>query len=110
MDKYRLKDKDLDREIRDRHLDRIAQSYCREWRRLPTYLGLDKIVVTNIERGYGQGNNEDDKKRDFFSEWKQRRGSRATYRQLIYALLEIGCEEDAEGVCVVLQNLSQLQV
>ena len=40
----------------------------------------------------------------FFSKWKEAKGSGATYRALISALLKIKCVEDAEGVCELLKN------
>ena len=53
-------------------------------------------VVPDIDQGPG---GEDEKRRNFFFKWRDTKGSGATYKTLISALLEIDCREDAENVC-----------
>ena len=91
----------VDEEITDVHINEICGTHCDRWRDLPPYLELDRIVVNEIKRDYGD---ERERRKGFFSRWKERRGSRATYRSLIRALLRIGCREDAEHVCSVLRS------
>ena len=50
---------------------------------------------------------EDEKRATFFAKWKEAKGSDATYKALISALLEIGCAEDAECVCKLLKPASK---
>lgn len=40
----------------------------------------------------------------YFYKWKKRKGSRATYKKLIWALLEIHDVESAERICSFLVN------
>lgn len=89
----------LDNQISDIHLEQIATSLLGEWRSLPPHLELSEIVVGDIERNYSD---EPGRRRSFLQLWRQRHGSRATYRKLIHALLTIECRQDAESVCRLL--------
>ena len=96
MKKYQLKEEDLDKQVTDEHLDDIASSHCTKWRSLPSRLGMESIVVNDIIHTFTK---EEDRRNAFFYKWKDIKGSAATYRKLIEALLGIKCREDAEGVC-----------
>ncbi len=61
---------------------------------------MEKIVADDIACSF---TTEEERRFEFFSEWKKRRGSEATYKSLICALLAIKSREDAEGVCKLLQ-------
>ncbi len=54
---------------------------------------------------YGQ-RSEREKRQSFFKEWKQRKGSNATYKALVSALLKINHRDDAEYLCRLLQGTS----
>ena len=81
--------------ISDKDLDNISIYSCSRWRNLPAFLGLNSILVEDINK---RTLTEQEKRREFFQVWKATKGSTATYKALIHALLSIGCREDA--VCV----------
>ena len=104
--RYHLTEEDVKKQITDEHIGVISSSssLCSQWKSLPVHLGLatvgaiDSTPVTETE-----------KKRDFFTTWKEEQGSNATYRKLIGALLEILCNRDAESVCQLLKSASPVQ-
>ena len=98
--KYELKIKDVSKKISDIHLDKISHSCCSQWRRLPAYFDMERIVKDDVNRL--SASEEDDKRTLFFSKWVDEQGSDATYEKLISALLEMGCKNDAEKVCKLL--------
>ena len=89
-------------QVTDIHLDEIASSYCRHWRTLRAELGLEAIVEHDIDRSIP--GDEEGRRRAFFNKWKLMKGSSATYKALISALLRIKCRDDAEGVCKLLKK------
>ena len=100
LKRYSLTEESCDVQISDKHLGDISRSNCRKWRELPSRLEMDAIVVGDIGR---KPVDEDEKRATFFAKWKEAKGSDATYKALISALLEIGCTEDAECVCKLLK-------
>ena len=100
MRRYNLRDVDVNRQVTPEHIDRISYSYCREWGRLPPFLRLESIIAEDINR---LPISESEKKRMFFSKWVELKGSGATYKELIKALLEIDRVNDAEVVCRLIQ-------
>lgn len=90
--------------VRDIDVDKISRSCCKDWERLPPYLEMKKIVVNDINR---EGGSEEGKRRKFFTEWIEEKGREATYKKLIGALLQIGCRNDAEKICKLLQSSLQ---
>ena len=99
MVRYALTEEDCKMQISDFHQSKISQSHCSKWRLLPCHLGMEKIVVKDVDRVYA---GEEETRFEFFSRWKETRGSDATYLSLISALLAIDCREDAESVCKLL--------
>ena len=93
--------------VTDKHVDTISRSFCRRWDLLPTYLEMDRDVASDIKKQHREME-EEDKKRAFFFKWIEEKGSRATYKKLIIALLEINRVNDAEKVCKLLQPTPQL--
>ena len=87
-------------QISDVHLEQISHSHCEDWRRLPPHLELETIMASDIDRKQVA---EDEKRQEFFFAWKKTNGSGATYKNLIEALLKIGCKQDAESICMLLQ-------
>lgn len=85
------------------HLQDISKSHCLKWRYLPVALEMKnpKAIVNDIERG---GKPESEMRADFFSEWQSEKGSDASYKWLINALLEINCKGDAEHVCALVKE------
>ena len=74
IEQYELTEQDCSRKIEDIDLDRISHSHCKDWRKLPTHLGVNKIVINDINKSQ---ESEEAKRSDFFSRWKNIRGSDA---------------------------------
>lgn len=98
---YELADGDCNQPINMVHFDVISRTLCGGWRSLPTYLDMIEILVKDLERDLKV---ESERRKAFFSQWKAMKGSAATYKKLIIALLYINCVEDAEGVCKLLAS------
>ena len=58
-------------------------------------MDLTSLVVNDIESTFAS---EMEKRLEFLIAWRKIKGSDATYKRLIDALLMIGCREDAEGI------------
>ena len=99
---YQLTIDNCNREISDEHLQEISQSHCGQWRSLPSHLKMPTITSDDVDRE--TSHNEEEKRLKFFKKWKQERGSDATYKELIHALITIKCRQDAEVVCKVLKK------
>lgn len=97
---YCLTEENCNKEVSDRHLEEISRLHSREWKSLPSYLDIESIVADDMDHGVG---NQHEKRLNFFLQWKQMKGSDATYFRLISALLKIKCRKDAESVCKLLQ-------
>ena len=93
---YGLTRRHCDRPVSDLHLERISRSCFKYWKLLPDYLGLKTVMVHDIDRSLID---EESKRLEFLRQWKIRKGSEATYTQLISALLSIDQRSDAEAVC-----------
>ena len=98
MEDYALTEGDCAKQISNYHLNKVS---CRKWRLLPCLLGMEKIVAGDVDRDCAE---EEEKRFEFFSRWKEMRGSAATYGSLISALLTIKCREDAESICKLLRS------
>ena len=61
---------------------------------------MERIVADDIDRK----SVEDEKRRDFLLKWTEEKGSKATYKVLISALLKIKCDKEAEGVCKLISR------
>ena len=96
---FGLSEEDAIKRVSDIHMQEISRSYCSQWRMLYSHLEVEKIVVLDVDR---MNVSEQEKRHTFFAEWRERKGSDSTYIRLLYALLKIGCREDAEGVCKLL--------
>ena len=106
MKTYNVPEKACHKKVTDKHLDMISRSCCKEWKSLPSYLGLETIVADDISRSGGR---EEEKRHGFLLKWRDIRGSRATYKHLIEALLDMKCVDDAEKVCKLLKDSTSLQ-
>ena len=82
-------------------MTRRCRASCTQWRFLPSHLDVEQIAIGDMERLM---TDENEMKLSFFFQWKQLKGSSATYRKLILALLEAKCEEDAAGVCKLVKR------
>ena len=107
-ERYELTPSDCNRVVSDCHLQEVS---CKDWRLLPCHLEVDTAVMRDADRSPG---GEGGKRYEFFLQWKQMKGSEATYVKLIGALEKISCKLDAENLCTLLksshpQQPSQLQ-
>ena len=93
---YGVTEEDMDKEISDLHMDKIVRTRCTHWKSLPPYLGLPTNLVKDIDKDFSK---EVDKRREFFDQWKQQKGSEATYKNLVRALLDVKEVYDAKYVC-----------
>ena len=101
---FNSREEDCKKTVTDCHLDENSRKCCRNWKFLPSQLGLEHIVVNDIDR---KPVDEKEKRRDFFREWKQTKGFEATYGKLILALLKCEQRLDAEKVCELLAESIQ---
>ena len=99
LKQYQLKEEDVSKQVTDLHIDKISRSHCKKWKSLPAYLEMEGIVASDIDM---MPIEEEEKRNNFFSKWKEEKGSEATYKALIGSLLEIRCREDAESICRLL--------
>lgn len=95
--------RDWNQRVSDQHIEKFSRSHGKKWRSLPPYLELETIAVDDIDRN-PRTLTEEEKRHAFFSKWKHVKGSRATYRRLVGALLKIQCREDAENLCEMLKT------
>ena len=104
---YELTEEDSEQPISDPHLEVISRTSSKEWRSLPPHLELPDTTVGDIER---DSQHEGERRNNFFFTWKHKKGTRATYRNLVHALLKINCRGDAEKVCkLLLESVSARQ-
>ncbi len=96
-------EEDCKEQVSDDHLEIISRSHCKHWRRLPAHLGLKHNVAEDIDKGPGD---EGEKRHKFLLQWKEIKDFEATYKHLIYALLQIQCKQDAGSVCKILRKVS----
>ena len=106
--RYHLTEEDVRKQITDEHIEVISSStsLCSQWKSLPAHLGLVNTIVGDIDSTLVT---ETEKKRDFFTTWKEEQGSNASYRKLIGSLLEVPCKQDAESVCQLMKSVSLLK-
>lgn len=106
MKEYGLTERDCNKPVSDNHVECISRSCCKHWKFLPAHLELETITAEDSDRKHSD---PEAKRYDFFLKWKEIKGSGATYKQLIVALLKIDCRQDAEAVCNVLKGSSSAQ-
>ena len=108
--RYHLTEEDVSKRITYEHIEVISSStsLCSQWKSLPAHLGLTIVntIVGDIDSTLVT---ETEKKRDFFTTWKEEQGCNATYRKLIGSLLEVPCKQDAESVCQLLKSTNPVQ-
>lgn len=99
--KCKLYEEDCDKKVSEAHLETISRSSCKDWKRLPSHLEMKDIVVSDI---IADQTNELGRRFEFFRQWKKEKGHKATYKQLVLALLNIQCRDSAEKVCAILKK------
>ena len=100
---YRLTEEECSKVVSDLHLDLLAQSCCAggAWKTLAPHLEIQRAIVEDIDRKQVDDN---EKRSVFFYQWKQMKGSEATYMKLVRALLLIRRRMDAEELLKLLQT------
>lgn len=83
MQEYQLSDAEVGKKVTDTHLEELSRAHCKKWRHLPSHLDLDNTIKEDIDRKPGD---EREKRHDFLTEWKQRKGAEATYKALVIML------------------------
>lgn len=101
IEQHGLSEGDCNQLATDVHLEQISRVCCRQWKSLPAHLGLETVVAEDIDKGQ---KGEREKRHDFLRQWKEIKGSAATYKRLLTALMEIRCTQDAGKVCEVLRG------
>ena len=86
----------LDAKCSDEHI--LDVSRFLDWKGVAAYLKLDVDAVES------DGRDEADKRRKTLQNWKNKFAFKATYRNLIQALLDSGRGDHAEEVCELLQK------
>ena len=99
--KHKLSVEDCDKKVSGAHLEIISRSSCKHWERLPSHLEMNDIVVSDVRRTQID---EEGKRLEFLRKWREQKGSKATYKQLVLALLKIECRDDAEKVCEIIKK------
>ena len=99
LKKHRLTDKDINRQVNVSNLERTSHFCYKQWKSLPSHLGVQSNVVGEIDKPH---KDEKTKCLNFLLRWMK--GSRATYKQLLTALLSIKCEQAAEMLCTRLRE------
>ena len=89
------------KKISDKDIDKISQSCGFPYGRLSSYLGLKQVCAQDAKQ---DGKSEPDRRAGLLEAWKQMKGSDATYRALIAALLEMERRDDAEIICNFLKE------
>ena len=97
-----LSEEDCEKPVSDEHLETISRSCCKQWKSMPPQLEVETIEAEDIDKSCK--GEEREKRHKFLLKWKGIKGSKATYRQLITALLKMKCGEEAEKVCEVLKE------
>ena len=101
MGQYGLTEEYYNLPVKYTHLQKLSRSGCEKWKSLPPYLELENIVATDIDMSQKKA---EEKRYDFFLQWKVIKGLTATYKWLISALLKIKCRQDAERLCKMLKK------
>ena len=102
MMEYQLTEANISRRVTDKHIAEISLSYCKKWRLLLSQFEMKNIVADDI----GSKNIDADEMRQLFlSKWKEEKGSEATYKVLLSALLKIKQKKETEGVCKLISPL-----
>ena len=99
LEQFSLQEEDCNKEVSAAHVEDVSRRACSKWRSLPAPLEMEEIVVNDVDRERQQ---EQERRQLFLDKWKDLKGSKATYKKLISALLATERRKDAEYVCQLL--------
>ena len=100
LEHYHLKEDDVNKELEIQDIEAISYSCKSKWKYLLIRLGLKEMDFADAENL----KTDQEKRSQNLTNWKQKKGSDATFKRLIIAQLEIECRDDAENVCKILQD------
>ena len=101
LDEYKLSEEYWGKQITGIDQDKISWSCGFPCERLSSYLGVEQACAQDIKH---DGKSEPERRAALLKTWDQKKGSGATYKALIAALLEIEHKNDAEVVCKLLKT------
>ncbi len=109
LQRFQLSEDDVLQRVSDIHIQEISCAKHIQWWLLPAVLIMENpnTIVKDIER---ERKSEKEMRIAFFSEWQRQKGSDASYKALISALLCIGSKEHAEYVCELLKRSTTARV
>ena len=99
IQRFDLADEVLDAECSNKHIADVSRFL--DWRGVAQYLKLTDSDVNAVD---SDGRDEQDKRHKTLEKWKSKFAFKATYRNLIQALLDSGRGDHAEEVCELLQK------
>ena len=105
MEHYGQTEQDCSKVVSELHLDSFSRCCCTRgtWKALAPHLEIERAVVDDIDRRQVA---DEEKRSIFFYQWKQMKGSDATYMRLVAALLKTKHRLDAEELLKMLQGSS----
>ena len=86
MKHFGLSEDDCKKKVSDRHIQWISSHSCEQWKKLPSFLGLETTVVSDLGKDF---KTEEERRIGLLKKWKKMKGFDATYKVLIKALLDI---------------------
>ena len=107
LGQYELTEEDCQKKISDKNLDTICSKCSFPYGRLAPHLKVGPACAEDIKRDSNL-RSELERRSSLLKEWKQSNGSGATYKALLGALLGIERREDAEEICKLLKDSTQL--
>ena len=99
IQRFDFTDEVLDAKCSDEHI--LDVSRFLDWKGVARYLKLTESEVDAVD---SDGRDEQDKRRKTLEKWMSKFAFKATYRNLIQALLDSGRGDHAEKVCELLQK------
>ena len=99
IEHFDLADEVLDTKCSDEHI--LDVSRFLDWRGVARHLKLTESEVGAVD---SDGRDEQDKQHKTLEKWMSKFAFKATYRNLIQALLDSGRGDHAEKVCELLQK------
>ena len=88
----------LDQPCRRKHLNKISGSIAR-WEELAPYLDLDEVEIEDIKEEHSS---QKRRRQAMLGKWKEKNGTKATYRKLAKIFASQGRKNLAEELCKIL--------
>ena len=98
---YDLPSEILNAKCANQHLSKIAEEIV-TWEHLARRLGLTEAKIEEIKRN--NANNYLEQKDQFLIKWKEKFGSKATYKVLLQCLDECEMREQAEKLIAIVKK------